>query len=89
MAAHHAATPPRRRLRASAGLVTIVGLLAIAGVSAGPGRAATSTWTITLTPSTIEALRDAIRRSAKPGGPDGLQDLGCVRIAIRPRSRSA
>ena len=84
MPARDAATGPRRRLRASAGLVTIVALLAIAGVSAGPGRAATSTWTITLTPSTIEALQATTIKATfwNLGGPDGQQDLGCVRIAI-------
>ena len=56
----------------------------IAGVSAGPGRAATSTWTITLTPSTIEALQPTTINATfwNLGGPDGRQDLGCVRIAI-------
>ena len=75
---------PRCRLRASAGLVTIVALLAVAGVNAGPGRAAASTWTITLTPSTIEALQATTVNATfwNLGGPDGQQDLGCVRIAI-------
>ena len=78
------AARPRRRLRASAGLVAIVALLGLAGVTAGPGRAVTSTWAITLTPSTIEALQATTISATfwNFGGIDGQQDLGCVRIAI-------
>ncbi len=84
MPAREAPTRSRRRLRASTGLVAIVALLAVAGVSAGPGRAAASTWTITLAPSTIEAIQATTIKATfwNLGGPDGQQDLGCVRIAI-------
>ena len=84
MPAREVAPGPRRRRRASAGLVAIVALMAVAGVSAGPGRAAASTWTITLTPSTIEAVQATTIKATfwNLGGPDGQQDLGCVRIAI-------
>ncbi len=84
MPAHEAAPGPRRRRQASASLAAIVALLALAGVSAGPGRAAASTWTITLTPSTTGALQATTIKATfwNLGGPDGQQDLGCVRIAI-------
>ena len=91
MPARDAATGPRRRLRASAGLVTIVALMAVAGVSAGPGRAAASTWTITLTPSTIEALQATTIKATfwNLGGPTGSRISAASGSPSRPRSRSA
>jgi len=75
-------SPGRRRARAGLLAGATLGLAAIVGP--GAGRAAYASWTISLTPSTIEAVQPAIIKAkfSNMGGPDGQQDLGCVRIAI-------
>ena len=59
-----------------------LGLIAVAAPVAS--RAAASTWAISLTPSTINALQLTTINATfwNLGGADGQQDLGCVRIAI-------
>ncbi len=77
-----ASRPGRRRARAGLLAAATLGLAAVVGPAAG--RAASASWTISLTPSTIEAVQAATIKAtfSNLGGPDGQQDLGCVRIAI-------
>jgi hypothetical protein len=71
-----------RRVRA--GLVAAMALGLVAVVAPAPGRAAASTWAISLTPSTITATQATVinARFSNLGGPDGQTELGCVQIAI-------
>jgi len=71
-----------RRIRV--GLIAAVALGVVAIVAPAPGRAAASTWTISLTPSTITATQPSVINAtfSNLGGPDGQTELGCVRIAI-------
>jgi len=66
------------------GLIAAMTLGLVALVAPVPGRAAGSTWTISLTPSTITSTQSTVINAtfANLGGPDGQTELGCVRISI-------
>lgn len=70
--------------RGRAGLMAAVVLGLVAVVAPAAGRAAGSTWTISLTPSTITASQTTTISAtfSNLGGADGQTELGCVRIAI-------
>lgn len=86
MAAHGLAVAVRRvqRRAVPAGLIlAATAWLATAPVPA-PGSAAGTTWTVAVSPSTIDAGKHTTMKVtfSNLGGPSGDEDLGCVTVAI-------